>query len=139
MIKLNDVVVCGVSHVNIFWGKSGLDCIDVVLSIDYNVDADSVDLDEYGLSCEDMSPKALKQEFASYMVVVLEEKDLDNIENMSYEDLKYIIQSDVTPDVEEAGNRISDEELDKAYDLIKEYLMSDAFKEYYNNARGYSA
>lgn len=132
MIKLNDIVVCGVSHSNMFWNKSGLECVDVIVSIDYNVDIDSVNLNDYDLSCENISEKSLKYEFGSYMVVVLNQEQLDNIENMSYKDLRYIIQSDVTPDIEEAGNKVSDKELEKAYGFVKEHVKSEDFKACYN-------
>ena len=129
MIVLNKIKVESIFFPNIFLTKSkGLEVIDILFNIDYELDEDKVDLERYNIDYEDLEKKTLEEIFNFYMVVPLEYDTYNKLNKMSYNDLEYLILSEMTSDFDEYNQFISDEQKKKAFNLIKDYIKSDEFK-----------
>lgn len=128
MVKLNEIKIIGVSHPNIFVESKEnqtLECIDMVLDITYKVDRNSVDFEENGIEKES-TDEDLQDVFASYMMVWLEGDSYKYIDNFNYDNFNYSIICDVNSNVNEIQD-ISEEEMKKAFEAIKEYVKTEEF------------
>ena len=132
MITLNNIKVLGVEHPNFFERENKFGCVDLVLTIDYEVEATKEDLKEYDLDIQNLSEQGLKEEFASYLMVNVDAEDYKNLDDLDYKNLDYIVLSDLSPEIEESSPELSEEEQIKAFNLIKKYLKSESFKKELN-------
>lgn len=129
-MKLKNIKVTEVYHPNIFLHNTNeIEVIDVVMGIDYMIDEDTIDFDEYGITLEDLEDNFLEDIIPCYMIVPLEEDTYTRMDEVDYKNLEYLITSDVYSDVEKDEQEISDEEKLKTFNLIKEYLETDEFKD----------
>lgn len=131
MIKLKDIKVKGVCHANIFTyndAKKGctLEGMDMILYIDYDVDKEVSQLDNYQLDKYDL--ENLRETFASYISVFLEGDLYNRLNEITYENLDYRIISDVCSGVEEVEQDFSQEQQMIAFEMIKKYVTTDEFK-----------
>ena len=100
----------------------------MVLYINYKVDKNTFDITKYDMDEEDLKEETLEEIFASFMMVSLEGENYKQLEDMNYDELDYRVVSDVSSDVEEIHQEVSDSEQKKAFEMIKEYVKTDAFK-----------
>lgn len=128
-MKLKNIKVTEVYHPNIFlYNTNEVEIIDMVMGIDYMIDEDTVNFDECGITLEDLEDNFLEDIIPCYMIVPLEEDTYTKMDEIDYKNLEYLITSDVYSDVEKDEQEISDEEKLKTFNLIKEYLETDEFK-----------
>lgn len=138
MIKLNEITILEVMHPNIFIkNKSEVEFIDMVLLIDYKVEIDEEGIREYDLDENDLGQNSLKNEFASYLMVTLDGNLYKKINEISYDELGYILRSDICPEIDDSAYDISVEEQQKAFKLICNYLKTNKFKRELNDAIEY--
>lgn len=67
------------------------------------------------------------------MIIPLEFDTYRNLDKISYDDLEYLILSEVAPELECSNQFILDEEKEKAFNLIKIYVQSNEFKKELEN------
>lgn len=128
-MKLKNIQVTGVCHPNIFLHNSkDVEIIDMVMSIDYTIDESTVNFDEYDIPTRELEDSFLEELIPCFMIVPLEEDTYTRMDKIDYKNLEYLILSDVFPDIEKDEQEISDEEKLKAFNLIKDFLETDEFK-----------
>lgn len=131
MIKLKDIKVKGVCHANIFTyndekKRDTLEGMDMILYIDYDVDKEVSQLDNYQLDEYDL--ENLRETFASYISVFLEGDLYNRLDEITYENLDYRIISDVCSGIEMVEQDFSQEQQMIAFEMIKKYVTTDEFK-----------
>lgn len=138
MIKLNEITIFEVMHPNIFVkNKNQVEFIDMVLAIDYKVEIDEDSIREYDLDENDLDQNSLKNEFASYLMVTLDGDLYQRIDEISYDELGYVLRSDICPEIDDSVYDISVEQQQKAFKLICDYLKTNEFKKQLNDCIEY--
>lgn len=95
-MKLENIFVNKVYHPNIFFYKNTdkVEVIDVLLTMDYEVDEDKLDLKKYRLARRDLEEKRLDEILKCYVCVVLKEDADTKLDEIDYKDLEYLVISD---------------------------------------------
>lgn len=138
MIKLNEITVLDVIHPNIFMeSETKIELIDMILAIDYKVEIDEEGIREYDLNENDLDQTSLKNEFSSYLMVTLNEDLYKRIDKISYDTLWYEVKSDICPEIDESVYDISEEQQQRAFKLVRNYLKTNKFKRELNSAIEY--
>lgn len=134
MIKLDKIKINSICYPNIFLTKSKeVEIIDIVLDIDYEIDDKTVNLSKYNIKEKDLEEKTIEDIFDCYMIIPLEFDTYKNLDKISYNELEYLILSEVTSDLEYSNQFISNEEKEKAFNLIKACIQSNEFKKELEN------
>ena len=134
MIKLDKIKINSICYPNIFLTKSKeVEIIDIVLDIDYEIDDKTVNLSRYNIREKDLEEKTIEDIFDCYMIIPLEFDTYKNLDKISYNELEYLILSEVTSELEYSNQFISNEEKEKAFNLIKAYIESNEFKKELEN------
>ena len=129
MIEVEDIRVDSIYFTNIFLTKSKeVEVIDVLFNIDYYIDEDKIDISKYNISKRDLATKTIEELFGCYMVVPLEFDTYKKINKVSYSELEYLILNDITSDIDEYNQFIPESEKEIAFNLIKEHLKTEEFK-----------
>ena len=129
MIKIEDIQVNSLYFTNIFLTKSKeVEVIDVLFNIDYYINEDKIDISKYNITKKDLQTKTIEELFACYMVVPLEFDTYRKIDEISYSALEYLVFSDITSNLDEHNQYISDSQKKIAFNIIKEHLKTEQFK-----------
>lgn len=134
MIKIEDIQVNSLYFTNIFLTKSKeIEVIDIIFNIDYYIDEDKVNISKYNITKRDLATKTIEDLFDCYMIVPLEFDTYKKIDEISYSELEYLILSDITSDLDEYNQFIPDSEKEIAFNIIKEHLKTEQFKNELSN------
>lgn len=134
MIKIEDIQVNSLYFTNIFLTKSKeIEVIDIIFNIDYYINEDEVNISKYNITKRDLATKTIEDLFACYMIVPLEFDTYKKIDEISYSELEYLILSDITSDLDEYNQFIPDSEKEIAFNIIKEHLKTEQFKNELSN------
>lgn len=131
MIKLKDIKVGGVCHANIFTHNDAkrtgtLEGMDMVLYINYDVDREKSQLENYSFDEYDLNN--LSEAVSAFMLVFLEDDNYKRLDEIEYSTLDYRIVSDVCTGVECVEQELSDEQQKIAFEMIKQYVTTEDFK-----------
>lgn len=134
MIKLSEITMKEVMETNIFKERfpqngEALEVIDFLICINCKIDVDDEAIKEYGLSEEDLDNESLSHEFLPYLRMSLSGDSYKIIDKIPYNEIDYMICSEVVPEIEGLNIELSDEEYKKAYELLKAHIKSDTFKD----------
>lgn len=133
-MKLENIFVNKVYHPNIFFYKNTdkVEVIDVLLTMDYEVDEDKLDLKKYRLARRDLEEKRLDEILKCYVCVVLEEDAYTKLDEIDYKDLEYLVISDDFEGIEKTVQYIPDSQKLIAFNKVKEFVKTETFMNKFN-------